>query len=231
MAVSSVNNSGSGSGYGDGTSAGDLSDSFMKMLVAQMKNQDPTNPMDNNQLTAQLAQFNTAAGVEKLNSSVANVQAMMAQLGSMSAASWVGRSVLIEGDPKVTTGSGIGITQDGENAADSFSFLLGGDADTVTVTLTAEDGTAYTADLKNVKSGVKTFSLDDLQNFQPDPGPAPDTEYTVTFDAKNAEGEKPEVSGLMQALVEGVTMTPGGAVLHLLNHDPIGMADVVVIQK
>jgi flagellar basal-body rod modification protein FlgD len=235
MAVSSINNSGSGTGYGDGTSAGDLSDSFMKMLVAQMKNQDPTNPMDNNQLTAQLAQFNTAAGVEKLNSSVANVQAMMTQLGSMSAASWVGRTVLIEGDPKVTTPPEMGISQDGARAADSFSFLLGGDADTVTVTLTAADGSAYTADLKNVKAGVKTFSLDDLQNFQPEPNPGPglpaDTEYTVTFDAKNAEGDKPEVSGLMQALVEGVTMTPGGAVLHLLNHDPIGMGDVVVIQK
>jgi flagellar basal-body rod modification protein FlgD len=156
---------------------------------------------------------------------------MMAQLGSMSAASWVGRTVLIEGDPKVTTGPEVGISQEGASAADSFSFLLGGDADTVTVTLTAEDGTAYTADLKNVKAGVKTFSLGDLQNFQPEPGPSPDTEYTVTFDAKNAEGEKPEVSGLMQALVEGVTMTPGGAVLHLLNHDPIGMGDVVVIQK
>lgn len=43
--------------------------------------------MDNNQLTSQLAQFNTAAGVEKLNASVGNVQALMAQLGSMSAAS------------------------------------------------------------------------------------------------------------------------------------------------
>lgn len=231
MAVSSINNSGEGSGYGTGNSAADLTDSFMKLLVAQMQNQDPTNPMDNNQLTAQLAQFNTAAGVEKLNTTVTGVQAMMAQLGSMSAASWVGRNVLIEGDPKVTTGSGFGIAQEGAETADSFSFLLGGDADTVTVTLTDAEGNAYTAELKNVKAGVKTYSLDDLKNFQPEPGPAADTEYTVTFDAKNAEGAKPEVSGLMQEVVQGVTMTANGAVLHLLNHDPIGMADVVVIQK
>jgi flagellar basal-body rod modification protein FlgD len=231
MAVSQVNNSGSGTEYGTGNSAGDLSQHFMELLVAQMKNQDPTNPMDNNQLTAQLAQFNTAAGVEKLNTSVASMHGLVNQLGSMSAASWVGRSVLIEGDPKVTTGSGLGIQQDGGEGADKFSFLLGGDADTVTVTLDDGNGGAYTAELKNVKAGVKTFSLDDLQNFKPEPGPAPDTEYTLTFEAKSAEGEKPEVSGLMQALVEGVTMTGNGAVLHLRDHDPIGMGDVVVIQK
>lgn len=85
--VSSVNNNSASDNYGNGNSAADLTDSFMKLLVAQMQNQDPTNPMDNNQLTAQLAQFNTAAGVEKLNSTVTGVQAMMAQLGSMSASS------------------------------------------------------------------------------------------------------------------------------------------------
>lgn len=228
MAVSSVNNNGSPS-YGTGNSAADLSESFMTLLVAQMQNQDPTNPMDNNQLTSQLAQFNTAAGIEKLNTSVAGVQAMMAQLGSMSASAWVGRSVLIEGDPKVTVGAGI--QQEGEELADKFSFLLGGDADTVTVTLTSEDGSVYTGELKNVKGGVKNFTLDDLENVQPNDGDLPEGEYTLTFEAKNAEGEKPEVSGLIQEQVQGVTMTSNGAVLHLLNHDPIGMADVVVIQK
>ena len=81
MTVSTVNDtSGNASTYGTGSSAADLSEQFMKLLVAQMQNQDPTNPMDNNQLTSQLAQFNTAAGVEKLNASVGNVQALMAQL-------------------------------------------------------------------------------------------------------------------------------------------------------
>lgn len=65
MTVSTVNDtSGNTSTYGTGSSAADLSEQFMKLLVAQMQNQDPTNPMDNNQLTSQLAQFNTAAGVE-----------------------------------------------------------------------------------------------------------------------------------------------------------------------
>ena len=48
-------------------------DRFLKLLVTQLKNQDPMNPMDNAQLTSQMAQINTVAGIEKLNNSVASM--------------------------------------------------------------------------------------------------------------------------------------------------------------
>ncbi|BAN98189.1 hypothetical protein E05_34230 [Plautia stali symbiont] len=76
MAVNPVMNGNNNvNGTRGGTSADDLTQSFMTLLVAQMQNQDPTNPMDNNQLTLQLAQFNTAAGVgvAKLNSTLESV--------------------------------------------------------------------------------------------------------------------------------------------------------------
>lgn len=238
MAVSSINNT---TGTGDntpGNSAADLSNQFMTLLVAQMKNQDPTNPMDNNQLTSQLAQFNTAAGVEKLNDSVAGVQAMMAQLGSMSASAWVGRSVLIEGEAKVSFGEPrVGIQQVGAelppSGSDEFHFALVGDAETVTVTLHDGDK-AYTAELKNVKSGMNTFSLDDLKDIKPEMRPEdrdPSIQYEISFEASNPEGDKPEVIGLVQEQVQGVTMDPNGPILHLLEHDPILMSKVFVIQK
>ncbi|MDX7021907.1 flagellar hook capping FlgD N-terminal domain-containing protein [Enterobacter cloacae] len=234
MAVSSINNNSGTGGTGTGNSAADLSNQFMTMLVAQMKNQDPTNPMDNNQLTTQLAQFNMAAGVENLNKSVAGVQAMMINLSSMSASSWIGRSVLIEGDPKVSFGnSEIGIHQVGvePEASDDFQFALVGDAATVTVTLEDSEGNAYTAEIKNVKSGMNKFNLDDLENFKPEPGPPRDREYTLSFDASIPEGEKPQIFGLVQEQVQGVTMSETGPILHLLNHDPIDLSQVFVVQK
>lgn len=234
MAVSSINNNSGTGGTGTGNSAADLSNQFMTMLVAQMKNQDPTNPMDNNQLTTQLAQFNMAAGVENLNKSVAGVQAMMINLSSMSASSWIGRSVLIEGDPKVSFGnSEIGIHQVGvePEASDDFQFALVGDAATVTVTLEDSEGNAYTAEIKNVKSGMNKFNLDDLENFKPEPGPPRDREYTLSFDASNPEGEKPQIFGLVQEQVQGVNMSETGPILHLLNHDPIDLSQVFVVQK
>ncbi|UKJ19839.1 flagellar biosynthesis protein FlgD [Enterobacter mori] len=233
MAVSSINNNNGAGGSGTGNSAAELSDQFMKLLVAQMQNQDPTNPMDNNQLTSQLAQFNMAAGVEKLNNSVSSVYGMMHHLGSMSASSWVGRSVLIEGEAKVSFGDRFAIHQEGvetPGGSDDFSFALSGDAETVTVTLHDGDK-AYTAELKNVKQGMNTFNLDDLENFKPEPGPPRDREYTLSFEASNSEGENPDVFGLIQEQVQGVTMDPSGAILHLRNHDPILAHQVFVIQK
>ena len=49
-------------------------DEFMQMLVAQMQNQDPTDPMDNSQLTAQLAQFSALEQMENLNSQFEGMQ-------------------------------------------------------------------------------------------------------------------------------------------------------------
>jgi flagellar basal-body rod modification protein FlgD len=59
-------------------------DRFLKLLVTQLKNQDPMNPMDNAQLTSQMAQINTVAGIEKLNNSIsAMTDRLSAQLGGI----------------------------------------------------------------------------------------------------------------------------------------------------
>ena len=52
----------------------------MKLLVAQMKNQDPLNPMDNAQMTSQIAQINTVAGIEKLNTAVEGLTSQFAAM-------------------------------------------------------------------------------------------------------------------------------------------------------
>lgn len=73
-------------------------DRFLTLLVAQMKNQDPLSPMDNAQVTSQLAQINTVKGIDKLN---ASVQKMLegSKAGSPGeAAAMVGRQVLVEGN-------------------------------------------------------------------------------------------------------------------------------------
>ena len=61
----------SATGSTAGTSATDLQNTFLKLLVTQLKNQDPTNPMDSSQMTSQLAQISTVTGHQKLNNSAA----------------------------------------------------------------------------------------------------------------------------------------------------------------
>ncbi len=87
------------------------SDRFLKLLVAQMKNQDPLNPMDNAQVTSQMAQINTVTGIDKLNSTVAGLSAQFMQMQAMQGASLVGHDVIVPGnklDIDATTATGQG---------------------------------------------------------------------------------------------------------------------------
>ena len=73
-------------------------DRFLKLLVAQLNNQDPLNPMDNAQMTPQMAQINTVSGIQELN---ATLKGMATQFGSMQAlqgTSLIGREALLPGE-------------------------------------------------------------------------------------------------------------------------------------
>ncbi len=224
MAVSSINGNSDSGQVGMGSSASDLTNSFMTMLVAQMQNQDPTNPMDNNQLTSQLAQFNTAAGVEQLNKTTMAVGLMLQNMQQMGSASWIGRDVMIEGDAKVTWGA-----EGEDNAEQMLNFNLSDDAEKVTVTFTDETGAAYTAELKGGKSGLNKFSMDDLENFKPSE-PMDGNEYTVTYTASSAEGEAPTIVGLIKDNVEGFAMVNGVAELHLKSGNTATLNDLYLVQ-
>lgn len=200
----------------------DLLSSFMTLLVAQMQNQDPTNPMDNNQLTSQLAQFQTAAGIEKLNSTVGDVGMLVYSMQQMNASDWVGRTVFIEGDPVVSTAEG---------GNQDIAFNLGSDASEVKVTLTDDQGNAYVGTIKDVKQGVNTYTLDDITDFQPtDPRQQPDTNFKVTFSATTAEGEAPEITALKSSKVDSVSFSPSGAILHLGVDGNTPLSKVYLIQ-
>jgi len=73
-------------------------DRFLKLLVTQMKNQDPLNPMDNAQVTSQMAQLSTVSGIDKLNATLAALSSSMAASQSMQASSMIGRVVMAPGN-------------------------------------------------------------------------------------------------------------------------------------
>ena len=73
-------------------------DRFLKLLVAQMQNQDPLNPMDNAQVTSQMAQINTVTGIDKLNTTVAGLSSQFMQLQAVQGASLVGHDVIVAGN-------------------------------------------------------------------------------------------------------------------------------------
>ena len=81
-----------------GLTAQQQSDRFLKLLVAQMQNQDPLNPMDSAQVTSQMAQISTVEGVQTLNSSIGSLSSQFTQLQTMQGAALVGHTVSTEGN-------------------------------------------------------------------------------------------------------------------------------------
>ena len=92
--------------------AKEASDRFLKLLVTQLKNQDPLNPMDNAQMTSQMAQISTVSGIEKLNSSVVGLNTQFVQMQALQGASLVGKGVIIKGDQiSIASGAASGMFQ------------------------------------------------------------------------------------------------------------------------
>ena len=80
------------------SSTQDAQDRFLKLLVTQMQNQDPLNPMDNAQVTTQIAQLNTVSGIDKLNTTLTNMAASFTAAQSIQATSLIGHGVLVPGN-------------------------------------------------------------------------------------------------------------------------------------
>ena len=86
--------------------ASEQNDRFLKLLVTQMQNQDPLNPMDNAQVTTQLAQISTVSGVDKLNTSVNQMSSLLLQSQTLQGAGLVGKDVLVAGSDLVLDDAG-----------------------------------------------------------------------------------------------------------------------------
>ena len=102
----------------------EATDKFMTLLVTQLKNQDPMNPLDNAQITSQLAQLSTVTGVNKLNTTLESLKASYQASESLQAANLIGHGVLVEGNfVGLQDGKAImGIELD--SAADSVKLIV-----------------------------------------------------------------------------------------------------------
>lgn len=143
-------NSGSSTSNVNVNSANAQQDRFLKLLVAQMNNQDPMNPLDNAQMTSQIAQINTVTGIEKLNSTVENLASQFASQQLMQGTALVGRKVLVEGNQ---------LALDSESKQAYGAVDLAGSASNVKVqVLDASNREVGTVDLGALPAGQHNFS-------------------------------------------------------------------------
>jgi flagellar basal-body rod modification protein FlgD len=72
-------------------------DAFLELMMAQLKNQDPTSPMQSGEFISQMAQFGTVSGIGELQKSFASLATSLQSNQALQASTMVGRQVEVEG--------------------------------------------------------------------------------------------------------------------------------------
>jgi flagellar basal-body rod modification protein FlgD len=193
-------------------------DSFLQLLVTQLKNQNPLDPQDNSAFVAQLAQFSSLEGITTLNDSVTAISSSYKSSQALQASSLVGRSVVVQ------TGSAyVDTTKSMTGTAVIPSSVAG-----ATVTITDKDGNAVkTIDLGSQAAGNATFVWDgtNTAGTKVDPG-------TYTFKASaSIDNTATDLVTYLPATVNSVTLsqTGGEMMLNLAGLGAVALSKVQTI--
>ena len=207
-----------------GTSAQSLSDTFLKLLVAQMNNQDPLNPVDNSQVTSQMAQISTVTGISSLNSTVTQLVSQLQQSQAVQSTQMAGHTVLVPGNSltlAATSASG------SSSLAAYGGFSLSQAADSVSVTVKDPSGaTVRTINLGALGAGVQDFSWDGTTDSG---SQAAAGSYSYSVTAK-AAGNNVSATAYSAQQVVGVAPQSDGSLQFLLsNGSQVGFSSIAQI--
>ena len=187
-------------------------DRFMTLLVTQMKNQDPLNPMDNAQVTSQMAQLSTVTGIDKLNNTLESLISSVQVGQSYQASSMIGHNVLTPGNSITTSGTG-----------GYFGVDLPIGADKLTVAIKDAAGNVIrTLNLGHQDAGVAPFSWD---GFADDGSVARSGSYKFDMTATIGNNTA-EATGLTYAQVMSISNSASGIKLNLSNLSSVSTSDV-----
>lgn len=193
-------------------------DDFMKLLITQLGNQDPLSPMKNEDFVAQLAQFSSLEQLVGANERLDAISMSQLSQSGASAVGFIGKEVRAMGD---------WVEHDGDDSTE-LRFELMGKADTVTVTVTDEDGKLVrTVELGGRDEGDHSWTWDgrDRNNSPVDPG-----SYTVEVAAKDANGNTVNGYPVSCGRITGVSYKNGYPVLLIGDHK-IPLSDVIEIME
>lgn len=187
-------------------------DRFLKLLVTQMQNQDPLNPLDNAEITSQLAQISTVTGIDKLNDTLKLMVSDLDAMRSLEATSMIGHGVLVEGSSMRL-----------EDNVAIAGIELPQPVDELVISIQDSSGiTIRNMALGAQPEGIKTFAWDGVT----DSGTAAaNGNYSFTVNA--TQGDKDiSAAALALATVNSVSPDEKGAILDVGELGFIGMSDI-----
>lgn len=172
-------------------------DAFLTLLITQLQNQDPLNPADSTEFTAQLAQFSSLEQLSQINSQLETLGLYQASINNAQAVSFIGKEVLARGNTIELAA--------GKTAA--CEFELGAPAQTVVVSIYDANG-RFVREIHAaaMPAGRQRLNWDgkDLSG-----NPAAAGAYTFEVQAESASGEKVNATTCLRGVVQGVTFEQG----------------------
>lgn len=192
---------------------------FFALLTEQLANQDPTKPVDNDQMVAQMTSFTMADGISQLNEKFESFAASMTSNQALQASSLIGQNVLVEGN--------IGhMREDGAG----FSGVLVNDQTVQDLKITIEN--QYGEIVKTINAGTQAagnieFSWDGTDN---NGNAMPAGDYVISANG-TADGEGTSVPIAVNRNVASVSMLGNsqGIILNLAGDVSINLSDVIQI--
>jgi flagellar basal-body rod modification protein FlgD len=203
---SSLTGSDSASGVG-GTTLGGTD--FLTLMLAQLKNQDPTSPVDSNTFLTQLSQLSEVEGITSLNTSFGTLATSLSSSQALQASSLLGHQALVGTSTATTAAAGSAVTG---------AVLVPQTSSAVTVDVTNSAGVLVKQiSLGAQSTGIANFSWDGSAS---DGSKAPAGTYTISAQV-NGVASGTAVNTYVNGTVDSVTMGAGAAGL-ILNVAGIG---------
>ncbi|MFS4459442.1 flagellar hook assembly protein FlgD [Bdellovibrio sp. HCB2-146] len=181
-------------------------DAFFKLMLAQMKNQDPTNPMKSHEMAAQLANFSSLEQMQNMNRTLEELKNGQKPAENFQALNLIGKAV---------AGDSSKIVRSAADKDHDFRFNLPVDAAEVQVKVRDGEGNVVrTYNLKGLKKGDNklTWNGEDDRAMKTLPG-----EYQFIAEAKTADGKKLGIKTDFDGVITGVSYSSEGPVLNVGN--------------
>jgi len=193
---------------------------FLKLLIAQLKNQDPLAPQDNTQFVSQLAQFSTLQAAMGTNTRLDNITSQNQGQANTEVVSLVGKHVSVKGSLVTATGSGVAVP---------VAFTLAGNSATTNVSIQDSSGRV----IRTIPVGAHSAGLvrinwdgrDDSGNVMPA------GTYAVSVQAKTQDGGTVSVAQETTGLVQSVAFDKGYPVLSLDNGMQVPVSDLIEVSS
>jgi flagellar basal-body rod modification protein FlgD len=189
-------------------------DAFFKLMLAQMKNQDPYNPMQSHEMAAQLAQFTSLEQMFNMNKSLEDIKQGQAPVSEYQALNFIGKE--ISADSSL-------INRTANDEGHELRFSLNGDASDVKVTLKDDNGEAVkTFELHNLKKGKNSIPWNGYseQGFKQGVG-----DYRFTVEARGSSGKIVGSDTSTSGRITGIQYTAKGPLL-MVGDSTIYLSDV-----